>query len=349
MVSVERLCLAGMVGLAAAAPVGLVDTTSAAELSDQRTSAFERVYSVRQHAGASGREPCAIWCGPRRLCWARQRDASPSRSSSLPPQEGRWFAGVDNAKCRSGWSAVHEGQATAAVDALETVLSKHALAAVLDVPVGDGCSAEAALEKVRKGRNVTYYGEATRPRVSDTWDVPAPFPVQSSPAGTLSPPRLGLSFRSLQLPRAVRTGLDIVESLVESNRARFGDAMTSFAQADVATLAHLPQLPPRSLVFSRQMFQHQCNEDVMKTLKLISNSNALYALVTTFKTDPDFVNTDINCASGGYRPQDLMKPPFNLSPPIAWYDEKYPADRRVGLGLWRLPLTVGTVPPLDLF
>ena len=75
----------------------------------------------------------------------------------------------------------------------------------------------------------------------------------------------------------------------------------------------------------------------MKTLKLISQSNALYALITTFQTDDAFFNVDIGCATGGYRPQDLTKPPFSLPPPQAWFNELYPADKRVGLGLWKLP------------
>ena len=102
-------------------------------------------------------------------------------------------------------------------------------------------------------------------------------------------------------------------SCLESLTWRTHLATPSRAQADVATLEHLPQLPPRSVVFSRQMMQHMCDADVLKTLRLMSNSNALYALITTFRTGADFFNADIGCASGGYRPQDLTKPPFNLS------------------------------------
>lgn len=60
-------------------------------------------------------------------------------------------------------------------------------------------------------------------------------------------------------------------------------------------------------------------------------------MLTTFRTETTFSNYDIRCASSGYRPQDLTKPPFGLPPPLYWFDEDYPVDNRVGLGLWKLP------------
>ena len=32
--------------------------------------------------------------------------------------------------------------------------------------------------------------------------------------------------------------------------------------------------------------------------------------------------------------QDLTKPPFSLPPPLALFNERYPVDGRVALGLW---------------
>ncbi|KAL1500421.1 hypothetical protein AB1Y20_013078 [Prymnesium parvum] len=205
---------------------------------------------------------------------------------------GHWLNGADGALCRSGWSAVHAGQAAAALAAVGSVLRENNLSAMIDVPVGDGCFAEAALPLLRQSVNLTYQG------------------------------------------------LDIVPELIESNRKRFGDARTRFTQADVTTLASLPQFASRSLLFSRMMMQHMCNQDVRSVLKLISASNASFALLTTFKTEESFVNTDIGCASSGYRAQDLTKPPFSLPAPREWFDERYPEDHRVGLGLWKLPISL---------
>ena len=49
--------------------------------------------------------------------------------------------------------------------------------------------------------------------------------------------------------------------------------------------------------------QHQCDRDVAHELGLISRSGAKLALLTTFTTGPGFENTDLPCASAGYRPQ----------------------------------------------
>ena len=79
------------------------------------------------------------------------------------------------------------------------------------------------------------------------------------------------------------------------------------------------------------------NADVLAFLRLVSNSSARFALLSTFRTPEGFANSDIGCASGDYRAQDLERPPFGLPPPIAFYSERYPADARIGLGLWALP------------
>ena len=81
-----------------------------------------------------------------------------------------------------------------------------------------------------------------------------------------------------------------------------------------------------------------CNEDALRFVRLIARSTARFALLTTFRTDDSFVNTDIPCASGDYRPQDLTKPPFSLPAPIMLFSEEYPVDRRTSLGLWPVRL-----------
>ena len=82
------------------------------------------------------------------------------------------------------------------------------------------------------------------------------------------------------------------------------------------------------------MLQHLCTDDALRFVRLVARSSARFVLLTTFATDDNFVNTDIPCASGGYRPQDLTKPPFNLPPPLMLFNERYPVDTRVSLGLW---------------
>ena len=133
-------------------------------------------------------------------------------------------------------------------------------------------------------------------------------------------------------PAVEYTGVDIVQSLVATNNERLADASTRFIHADV--VASASALPRAELIFSRQMLQHLCNDDVHQFLIHVALSSARYALLTTFQTDYDFVNTDISCASGSFRPQDLTKPPFSLPAPLMLFNEHYPIDKRVSLGLW---------------
>ena len=104
--------------------------------------------------------------------------------------------------------------------------------------------------------------------------------------------------------------------MIETNLVK-RDNMTRLVQADVVSLTQLPG--PTDLIFSRQMMQHMCNSDVRRVLDLISRSGARFALLTHFETDKRMANSDIHCNSGGYRPQDLLKPPFSLPPPIRYW------------------------------
>ena len=136
------------------------------------------------------------------------------------------------------------------------------------------------------------------------------------------------------LPPISYLGVDIVGSLIERNRALLGDEHTHFHMADVVSGA--APLPTADLLLSRQMLQHLCTEDALRFVQMVARSSARFVLLSTFKTDDEFVNTDIPCTSGGYRPQDLTKPPFNLPTPLAFFDEMYPVDRRIALGLWKV-------------
>jgi hypothetical protein len=149
--------------------------------------------------------------------------------------------------------------------------------------------------------------------------------------GCFSGVLLGALHNSTSGRRFEYVGVDIVTSLIEKNRAVYEDGSTHFINADVIASATLPHA---ELIFSRQMLQHLCNEDALRFLRLVARSNAHYALLTTFETSDAFVNADIPCASGDFRPQDLTKPPYSLPPPMMLFSEHYPLDPRTALGLW---------------
>ena len=130
-------------------------------------------------------------------------------------------------------------------------------------------------------------------------------------------------------PQVEWTGVDIVPSLIERNTRRLGSLGARFEVADVLG-AGAPPLPRAELVFSRQMTQHLCHEEVHLFLAQVANAPAArYLLATTFRTGDDFVNKDIPCASAGYRAQDLTKPPFDLGQPLLWFSERYADHTRV--------------------
>ena len=59
--------------------------------------------------------------------------------------EYRWMRGGDGAKCRSGWSDVHNGQAAAAQRALLRVVRDYAVTSLVDLPIGDLCFSSATI------------------------------------------------------------------------------------------------------------------------------------------------------------------------------------------------------------
>lgn len=184
-----------------------------------------------------------------------------------------------------------------------------------DVGAGQGSAALRALESV-----VGRYG------VASLTDVPC---------GDFCFGGAALSRLRATAPGLAYEGIDVVPSLVDAHAALHSNNRTRFVSLDVASLERLPR--PTDLVFSRQMTQHLCNADVAAFLSAVNRSDAKLALLTTFDVGPGFENTDIGCASGGYRAQSLTAPPFSLPPPLRFFSEEYPTDPRVGLGLWKIP------------
>lgn len=100
-------------------------------------------------------------------------------------------------------------------------------------------------------------------------------------------------------------GADVVEEMVEANRAKFPG--TKFACLDI-TKSILPKV---DLIFARDLFGHFSNESLAKAFANIQKSGSKYLLATSFTkyaTSPDIV-TD-----GNWKPINLMIPPCLLKP-----------------------------------
>ena len=139
--------------------------------------------------------------------------------------------------------------------------------------------------------------------------------------------------RLVDLPVERYLGVDIVSELVEQNLRRHADVKHAFVLADF-TRAELPRM---DVILCRDGLVHFAFADVRAALRNFVRSGARWLLTTTF-VDPQRENTDI--ATGGWRPLNLQRPPFDFPPPERVIDEQclhsggIYVDKR--LGLWRL-------------
>jgi hypothetical protein len=128
------------------------------------------------------------------------------------------------------------------------------------------------------------------------------------------------------------TGADIIEKLIEHNRALYTTSKRKFIVLDIMK----DQLPPADLIFSRDCLVHFSFRDIARTIRNIKRSNSKYLLTTTFSAQRQ--NTDI--VTGEWRPLNLQLPPFNFPEPVVVVNEnctevdgRYP-DK--SLGLWQI-------------
>jgi glycosyltransferase involved in cell wall biosynthesis len=128
-------------------------------------------------------------------------------------------------------------------------------------------------------------------------------------------------------------GVDIVDSLIESNRQQFGNAATSFVCLNLAS----DQLPQADLIFCRDCLVHLTFEDIRRVIANFKQSNSKYLLTTTF-TDR-LGNFDLE-GSAIWRPLNLEVAPFNFPKPVKLINEKCTeANNQFTdkcLGLWLL-------------
>ena len=89
-------------------------------------------------------------------------------------------------------------------------------------------------------------------------------------------------------------------------------------------------IPDVDLLFCRYCLIHFSNDDIKKTIDNISKSNVKYVLTTNYT-----VKSNSSIPTGGYRPLNLMAPPFNLSNPIDFIDDSSPYDA-AHMSLWSI-------------
>src|SRR5262249_50405949 len=134
--------------------------------------------------------------------------------------------------------------------------------------------------------------------------------------------------RHVPLPGIRYLGVDIVRELIDRNRRLYADETRQFHLVDMT----VGPLPSADLLFCRDCFVHLSFRDIFKALAQFRASGARYLLTTTFTARPG--NEDI--ATGGWRPLNLERPPFNFPAPMRVLSDGFPrpeyADKM--LALW---------------
>ncbi len=101
------------------------------------------------------------------------------------------------------------------------------------------------------------------------------------------------------------TGVDVVDDIVASNRARFSEPHLSFEVRDAAT----ENLPPADLLIAKDVLQHWSHRAIFGFLPQLAKYQ--YTLITN-SVHPYLVVPNADIEDGGFHYLDLRLPPFGL-------------------------------------
>ena len=109
----------------------------------------------------------------------------------------------------------------------------------------------------------------------------------------------------LDLSSVLYLGVDVVDSVIDSNIDLYSASNIDFISRDITTY----EVPQVDLIICKDVLQHLCNKDVISVLvKIIKSSK--FALITNDFYPESTSNIDID--NGGYRYLDLTLSPFFL-------------------------------------
>lgn len=112
--------------------------------------------------------------------------------------------------------------------------------------------------------------------------------------------------RSVTFPAGFQySGGDIVAPLISELNIAYPSR--DFRSFDVTK----DQYPDCDLLFCRDCFVHFGYADIAQAMRRFNDSRIKFLLTTSY---PDFINTDIS--TGGYRPINLLEPPFEFGLPL---------------------------------
>ncbi|KAB8316728.1 class I SAM-dependent methyltransferase [Tolypothrix campylonemoides VB511288] len=126
-------------------------------------------------------------------------------------------------------------------------------------------------------------------------------------------------------------GIDIVHSIIEDNKHNYAQYNNRvFERLDFTK----DRLPKADIILCRDALVHLSFYDIGKAIENIQKSESKYLLVTTYPN----VEVNFEICTGGWRPLNLQKPPFNWSEPIFIEDSEEIGlpDWGKHLGLWEV-------------
>ena len=131
--------------------------------------------------------------------------------------------------------------------------------------------------------------------------------------------------RTVGLDGVNYVGVDIVQSLIDENEAKYGSESIRFVQANAVAEG----LPDADTVLIREVLFHLSFADALAVLRNVLSAPRRYLLMTT---DSDIgVNVDIR--SGDWRPLNLQAAPFKFPEPEFTIEESGGTRRR--LAAWK--------------
>jgi hypothetical protein len=136
---------------------------------------------------------------------------------------------------------------------------------------------------------------------------------------------------NLNLRRYV--GADIVPSMIEDNRKKYGSDNVQFETLDITR----DELPRSDLILCRDCLVHLTLKSALGAVRNFKKSGSKYLLTTTY---PGLVKVNKQLIiTGNWRPLDLTLPPFSFPPPLRLINEECTETgdfKEKSLGLWEL-------------
>jgi SAM-dependent methyltransferase len=130
-------------------------------------------------------------------------------------------------------------------------------------------------------------------------------------------------------------GIDIVPSICEHNRHNYAQYNRDFIRLDFTK----DKLPKADIILCRDALVHLSFCDIGKAIENIKKSGSRYLLGTTYPN----VKVNFEIRTGGWRPLNLQKPPFNWPEPIFSIEDSEETglpDWGKHLGLWEVQKTM---------